>query len=124
MARTLEDFYIDVLGELGVTGIDRAASAEDLAVVTGAYPGIWCLLDALRLTSWIQTADIPDEVLLPLGWITAYHVAGQFGISGPKMDWLIMHGQIDGPVPSVGERMLRRLASPDYISSTLETEFY
>lgn len=124
MARALEEFYIDVLAELGVVGIDRGASAEDLAVVTSSYPGVWHLLDSLGLTSWILTADIPDDVTLPLRWIVAYYIAGQFGIGGAKMERLAANGVVGGPMPSLGERMLRRLASPDYIPSTIETTYY
>lgn len=124
MSRSLELFYTDVLGELGVTGPDRTASAEDLAVVEDAYPALWNLLDVSGLTSWTQTADIPDEVVLPLRWIMAYHIAGQFGVYGPRLERLAGHGMLGGPQPSVGERMLTRMASPDYISSTLAVDYY
>lgn len=124
MPRELADFYTDVLVELGVTGPDRAASAEDLAVVTDAYVPMWALLETRGLVTWLQTDAIPDAALMAMRWIAAFHLARSFGVTGPKLDDLRQRGEIDGPAPSLGERMLRKNAAAPYIPATLPVDFY
>lgn len=122
--RDLQEFYTDVLGELGISGPDRAASGEDTAVVVSKYPAIWSLLDDESLTSWNVTEDIPDEAAIALAWIVAFHLCETFGIYGPKRESLRVLGQVGGDQPSIGEQILRRQASVDYIPKTIETEYF
>jgi hypothetical protein len=122
--RDLGEFYTDVLGELGITGPDRTASGEDVDTVESRYPGVWAALNEEGLTSWGVTDDIPDGAVIPLAWIVAFHLAETFGVYGQKRESLRALGQVGGDTPSIGEQMLRRQASVDYIPHTLQTEYF
>jgi|GEM_PF-3556382 len=124
MARQLENYYQDVLSELGVTGPDNTSSAEDLRIVTDAYPSLWAMLFERQLVGWGVDDAIPDMALLPMRWIAAFHLAPIFGVYGQKLAGLQEKGQLEGPRPSLGERVLRKQASPDAISNTLDVEYY
>ena len=124
MARALAEFYTDVLAELGVTGPDNTASAEDVRVVTDAYAPLWAMLDERDLLTFGVADDVPDMSLLPMRWIVAFHLAPVFGITGAKLEMLQERGQIEGPAPSLGERMLRKQTSPDAISAVQATEYF
>lgn len=124
MARSLADFYVDVLQELGVSGPDGAVSAEDLALVTDLYPAVWQLLESKNLTNWLQSGAIPDRAVIPMRWIVAYHAAVSFGVRGDRLLKLQERGQIGGPSPSLGERLLASQRAAEYIPSILATDYY
>ena len=124
MARSLANFYVDVLQELGVAGPDRAVSAEDLQVVTDLYPAVWQLLEAEGLTNWLQSGSIPDKAVIPMRWIVAYHCAVSFGLRGDRLMQLQERGQIGGPAPSLGEKMLAKQRAAEYIPSILANDYY
>ena len=100
------------------------AMAEDVRVVTDAYPGLWALLFEDGLVGFGVDDPIPDQALLPMRWIVAFHLAPVFGIYGERLVRLMEKGQVQGPAPSLGERVLKKQASPPAIANTLGTEYF
>jgi hypothetical protein len=124
MARELELIYGDALAELGVTGPDRVVSAEDGAEMARVYSSVWYLLEELGLASWDIDGPIPNAAVVPLTWVLAYHAAQPFGITGERMARLKLNGEINGPQPSGGERLLRKLATPPYFNEPSQVVDY
>lgn len=122
MAKELPAFYADVCSELGVTDPSNTASAEDRSLVETAYPAIWALLYESSLVDYDVDSAIPDKYALPVTWVTAYHLAERFGIAGDKLIRLRMKGSLELTQPSDAERLLRKMASVDYIPSVATTE--
>jgi hypothetical protein len=116
MARELELIYGDALAEIGATGPDRVVSAEDGEEMARIYTGVWHLLDELGITSWDLDGPVPDAAVIPLVWVLAFHAAQPFGITGERLERLRATGQLAGAQPSLGERLLRKLAAPEYLS--------
>lgn len=122
MARERELIYGDALAELGVTGPDRVVSAEDGVEMARLYDSLWYLLEEMGLTSWDLDDPIPNAAVIPVTWVLAYHAAQPFGVSGARLERLKMNGEINGPKPSGGERLLRKLATPKYLATLTAVE--
>lgn len=124
MARELELIYADALAEMGVCGPDRVVSAEDGVELRRVYDSVWHLLDELELATWDIDGPIPNGAVTPLTWVLAFHAAGPFGITGLRLERLRANGQIHGPQPSGGERLLRKLAAPRYTVEPMAVESF
>lgn len=124
MARDLEDIYADAAVELGIVGPDRLVSAEDLTELTRVYQSVWHLLEELEINSWDLDGPIPDPAAIPLALVLAYHAAGPFGIAGDRLNRLAANGSLGAPTPSLGERLLRKLAAPAYVSEVTQSTDY
>ena len=116
MARDLSLIYADALAEIGATGPDRGVSAEDGDEMTRIYTGVWHMLEELGIASWDLDGPVPDAAVIPLTWVLAFHAAQPFGITGERLERLRATGQLAGAQPSLGERLLRKLAAPEYLS--------
>jgi len=116
MARELQLIYGDALAEMGVTGPDRVVSAEDSVELTRIYNSLWHLLEEMNLTTWELDGPIPNATVVPLVWVLAYAAAGPFGITGPRLERLAGNGALNLNPPSIGERLLRKLAAPRYVA--------
>jgi len=116
MARELSLIYADALAEIGATGPDRVVSAEDGDEMTRIYTGVWHMLEELGIASWDLDGPVPDAAVIPLVWVLAFHAARPFGITGERLERLRATGQLAGAQPSLGERLLRKLAAPEYLS--------
>lgn len=124
MARELELIYGDALAEMGVCGPDRVVSAEDSEELTRVYNSLWYLLDEMDLATWDIDGPIPNGTVIPLVWVLAYHAAGPFGLTGERLARLALNGALNSPNPSLGERLLRKLAAPAYIPEVTATTDY
>lgn len=124
MARELELIYGDALAEIGACGPDRTVSAEDSVELVRIYQSVWYLLEELGLATWDIDGPIPNAAVVPLVWVLAFHAAGPFGITGDRLNRLRENGEVNGPVPSRGERLLRKLASPAYIPKVMAVDNY
>lgn len=122
MARELELIYGDALAEIGATGPDRVVSAEDSTEMARIYDSVWHLLDEMGLATWDIDGPIPNAAVIPLVWVLAFHAAQPFGITGDRWLRLKDNGEINGPTPSRGERLLRKLATPAYIAEVTTVE--
>lgn len=122
MARELELIYADALSEMGVTGPDRVVSAEDGVEMARVYDAVWHVLEDLGLASWDLDGPVPNAHALPLSWILAFHAAQPFGITGARLERLRTQGQLAGPAPSLGERMLRKLSAPAYLNEVIAVD--
>jgi hypothetical protein len=91
-------------------------SAEDSEELARVYDSVWHLLEELELTTWDIDGPIPNATVIPLVWVLAYHAAGPFGITGDRLGRLALNGSLNAPTPSLGERMLRKLAAPGYVA--------
>lgn len=124
MARELELIYGDALAEIGACGPDRVVSAEDSTEMARVYDSVWHLLDEMNLTTWDLDGPVDNAAVVPLVWVLAFHAAGPFGITGDRLERLRQNGEINGPVPSRGERLLRKLATPKYIPEVTQVDDY
>jgi hypothetical protein len=124
MARELEKIYGDALAEIGATGPDRVVSAEDGEEMARIYNGVWHMLESMGLTSWDLDGPVPNDAAIPLVWILAFHAAQPFGITGERLERLRATGQLAGPQVSLGERLLRKLAAPEYLNETVQVVDY
>lgn len=122
MARELELIYGDALAEMGVCGPDRVVSAEDSDEMARIYDSVWHLLDELGLASWDIDGPIPNPAVIPVVWVLAYHAAGPFGLTGERLGRLAVNGSLGAPQPSQGERLLRKLAAPEYIAKPVAVD--
>lgn len=124
MARELELIYGDALAEMGACGPDRVVSAEDSVELARVYDSVWHLLEEMGLATWDIDGPIPNATVIPLVWVLAYHAAGPFGITGDRLQRLALNGSLSAPSPSLGERMLRKLAAPGYVAEVTAVTDY
>ena len=124
MARELELIYGDALAEMGACGPDRVVSAEDSEDLARVYDSVWHLLEEMNLATWDLDGPVPNPSVIPLVWVLAYHAAGPFGITGERLSRLAVNGALNAPTPSLGERLLRKLAAPNYIAEVTAVENY
>ena len=123
MARELQLIYADAAVELGIAGPDRVVSAEDASELARIYRSVWAILDDMDLATWDQDGPVPDGEAQPLAWVLAFHAGNAFGLTADRMERLRTLGQLGG-VPSLGERLLRKLAAPDYIEEPMQVESF
>jgi hypothetical protein len=121
---TLEDFYTEVLRKLKVVPPNGTGHAEDRARVETKYPKVHAMLLSEELVQWGVTEAIPDKFALCMIDITANAVSDDFSV--PENEWakLRAEGELFAPVPSSGERQLRKLIETPYVESNAEVDYY
>lgn len=86
--KTQAELFVRALNKIGAVGSGQTASAEDLAIVTGALVPLLNELDVLEVVSIVITNDetaeeIPDEYFQGLSTLLAMDVAAEFGLPAP-----------------------------------------
>lgn len=77
-----------VLRELGVLAAGETATAEDAQVVEELIDTQHAMLARELFVDW-TTSTIPQNVYEPLAAIVAARGAGQFGVTGPRLQELL-----------------------------------
>jgi hypothetical protein len=85
---TLAQLRNRVLMELGVLAAGETATAEDAAVVESVAGAVHAMLAREVFLDW-SLAAIPQNVYEPVAAVVAARAAGQFGVTGPRLQELV-----------------------------------
>lgn len=121
---TLQELYEKTLQRLGVIQAGESAAPEDTATVRDRYVGLYSLLNGLELTTWAQTADVPDQFEVPLVAMLAAHCAHEFQVQEPRYTQLLSEGGVSLPQISWAERQMRQLVAKKYVPTRAQSEYF
>lgn len=120
----LDDFYLLVGQQLGITGVAESLNAEDKELIASRYVLVHDQLQNLGLTTWGVTEDVPDFAALPVAMMLAAYSVDDFTIPEPRRSRLRLEGLIHLSPVSFAERALRIQLAHRYEPTVNSAEYF